>query len=208
MKKILALILALAMLLTMASCTKRPENTTEPNEPDKAVDTLPENDPENTPAQSLENENTEPEEKPEETPAQPEPVEEPEESPEPSEEPVESPEPSEETKEDEKIGNGTTVASTATDLIPADSSFLSLIPELPFENWASTTLDASSVMLELRGVGGDAQSALMEYIQDLRDEGFTVTEYIYGSLYEAENDKAIVTIMLEGGTFTVTIEKK
>lgn len=212
MKKILALILALAMLLSLGACSKRPASSPDASAPQSSTeapaDSLPEETPEAGPEQT-------PEAGPVETPeSEPEPSEEPtpEENPveTPEQEPEEEPEPSEEPVENAnegKVDSSATVASTATDLSPGDSSFLSLIPELPLENWASTTIDDSSIMLELRGVGADAQSALMDYIQTLRDEDFDVTEYSYGSLYEASKNGVIVTLMLEGGTFTVIIEK-
>ncbi len=218
MKKLLALVLVLALMLSLAACTKRPESPEQPAEPDKTVDTLPDaNESENKPAETPEvSEPTEPQqpaepsEKPEDT--EPTPSAQPEESPEPSEEPEESPEPSEEPEEpsvnEGKVDSSATVSSTATDLAPADASFLALIPELPFEGWASTNVDGSSVLLELNDLPADVQTKLMEYIQDLRDEGFDVTEYTYGSLYEASVDGVTVTIMLEGGKLSVIIEKK
>lgn len=211
MKKILALILALAMLLSLGACSKRPATAPdssaaqssaevpetelpETESPEVPPDAEPEALPESEPQQA-ETPEAQPEQTPEETPeAQPE------ETPEVSDSP-------EDNANSGKVDSSATVASTATDLAPADNSFLALIPELPLENWASTTLDDSSIMLELRGVGADAQSALMEYIQTLRDEDFDVTEYSYGSLYEASKDGVTVTLMLEGGTFTVIIEK-
>lgn len=225
MKKILALLLVVALVLSLGACTRRPATTPGANDPQNNISsTEPDSsktpdEPENTPAQDTEPEETpEQDTQPSETPEQdtkpeesPEPSEEPEESPEPSEEPEESPEPSEKPAENPnegKVDSGAAMVSTATDLAPADDSFLALIPELPYENWASTGIDSKSIMLELSGLGGDAQTKLLEYIQTLRDEEFEVTEYIYGCLYEASNDKVIVTIMLDAGTLSVTIEKK
>lgn len=227
MKKILALVLVLSLLLSLGACTKRPESSEIPAEPDKTAETLPnESESENVPAETPEASEPSPADKPEETPAEtpetsePTPSAQPEETPEPGEEPEESPEPSEEPKEetkeepkeenvnDSKVDTSATVSSTATDLAPADSSFLALIPELPFEGWASTTIDENSIMLELKNLPSDVQSKLMEYIQTLRDEDFDVTEYIYGSLYEASKDGVTLSIMLEGGKLTLTIDKK
>lgn len=227
MKKILALILALAMLLSLGACSKRPATAPdssaaqssaevpetelpETESPEVPPDAEPEALPESEPQQA-ETPEAQPEQTPEETPADT-PEETPEAQPEetPEAQPEETPEVSDSPEDNAnsgKVDSSATVASTATDLAPADNSFLALIPELPLENWASTTLDDSSIMLELRGVGADAQSALMEYIQTLRDEDFDVTEYSYGSLYEASKDGVTVTLMLEGGTFTVIIEK-
>ncbi len=223
MKKILAYLLVITLLLSMGGCTKRPDaSNPDTSAPDASVNTpvpdtqttpdtqpTPDAAPAETPAQQ-----------PEETPAPPEntpaedeePFEEPEESPEPSEEPAETEKPKDEdggeNANEGKLDSTATVTSTATDLAPADDSFLSLIPELPYDNWASTKDGENSIMLELKNLGSDAQAKLLEYIITLRDEGFEVTEFLSGCLYEAKNDKVTVTLMLEGGTFSVIIEKK
>jgi len=222
MKKILALILVAALMLSLAACTKRPESGEEPAEPDKTMDVNPSAAPSEKPTPPIVSEQPadDPELSPSTEPAESSPAtsSEPEEAPEPSEEPEESPSPSEKPSEKPqdkpednansgKVDSDAVINSTATDLAPADSSFLSLIPELPFEGWASTNVDANSVLLEL-DAPADAQAKLMEYIQTLRDEGFDVTEYTYGSLYEASSDGVTVTIMLEGGKLSLIIEKK
>ena len=218
MKKIIALVLALSILFSLSACSKRPAAS--PDAPkSEAEQNIPEtenpdegriNEPEETPSAAPE---TTPEAQPEASPdVSGEPVESPEPSEEPEKEPENEPEkdPSEEPVEnanDGKVDTSATVATTATDLAPGDSSFLALIPELPYENWASTGVDDNTIMLELKGLGSDAVNALLEYIEELREKDFHVTEYIYGSLYDAEKSGVTVSLMLDGGTFTVTIKK-
>lgn len=213
MKKILALILALAMAVSLGACSKRPASTTGNSGDQSSI---------STPADTqLEESNDEPQTQepdvtpnatPDETPAQeseqqPEATPEAEPEKEAEETPAQEPEDDGSNANEGKVDSTATVNSTATDLAPGDDSFLALIPELPFENWASTSVDASTIMLEVRVLGSDAQSALLQYIETLRDKDFKVTEYSYGSLYEASKDGVTVTLMLEGGTCTVTIEK-
>lgn len=218
MKKIIALMLALALLCSLAACTKRPEESALPTEPDNKIEAPETGSNIETPPAALP-------EKPEEAPSaepvdvnDPEPSVSPVESPEPSEapeEPEETPAPSAEPEKESdpgvnegKVDTSASVSSTATDLNPVNNAMLSLIPELPFEGWALTSLGENSVMLELSPAPSDCQSKLMEYIQLLKDKDFTVTEYIYGSLYEAVKGDVTVNLMLEGGKLTVTIDKK
>ncbi len=201
MKKLLALILVLAMLLSLGACTRRPSSTPTEEPQDGVVTPAPvEDEPENTPAAPQAP--AEETEDPEETPAQP--SENPEESPEPSEIPESI---VDENANEGKIDSSATVGATSTDLAPGDDSFLKLIPELPYDKWASSGVDANTIMLQKTGLGGDAQTKLLDYVQALRDANFAVSEYIYGSLYKAVSTTATVTIMLEGGIFSVTIEK-
>ncbi len=200
MKKLLALILALTMLLSLGACTRRPGTTpTEDPQPGVATPAEPaEKEPENTPAVPAE-----PSE-PAQTPQQPEESSAPEADPEPSEIP--------ESKVDEnanegKLDSSATVGATATDLAPGDDSYLKLIPELPYDKWASSSVNDKTIMLQKSDLGADAQAKLLDYIEALRDANFAVEEYIYGSLYKAVSTTAVVTIMLEGSVLSVTIEK-
>lgn len=207
MKKLLALILALTMLLSLGACTRRP-GTTPTDEPQDSVATPAqpaENEPENTPATpAVPEAPVEETEQPEASPAQPTESAAPDLNPEPSEIPESK---VDENSNDGKIDSSATVSTTATDLAPADDSFVKLIPELPYDNWASSSVDANTIMLQKTDLGSDAQAKLLDYVQLLRDANFAVNEYVYGSLYKATSTTAVVTIMLEGGILSVTIEK-
>lgn len=206
MKKLLAIILALSLLLSLGACTKRPDAAPDTSVP-QSSSTL-----SDSPAPSESTQPEEPETSPEAAPTEtPQPSEsEPAGDEEPFEESDAEPaeEPDEQPSDEPADANqgSATISSTATDLAPADNSYLELIPRLPFENWASTALK-NGVMLELSGLGADAAQALQDYLEELREEDFEVTEYLSGVLYEAKKDGLSVKLMLEGGVFTVTIEK-
>ena len=218
MKRILAFILVICIALSAAACTQRPEAAPEASKPQTGEQITPQSpdegdaapaDPAVTPDEPAAPTETPDAESVDVSDPEPSAEPEPEDSPEPSTEPEpeESGEPKENANEG-KVDTGAAIVSTATDLQPADTDLLAYIPELPFEGLSATSLGAGSLMLELSSLPADAQAKLMEYIQDLKDEDFEVTEYVYGSLYDAVKGSVTVTIMLEGGLLSIVIEKK